>query len=376
MRYSTIVEKNDKTLLEIIDALEQFEEDRFIAGIQARHYSKFQLEQTLDMVRSYQSRMNIEVRALVQFSETYIQQFATDNNKCFNHAERYFNRIRSTLGGLKKVFQKTCPRSMVQLPNKDQKPSVFERSPLSYGVCVMDMYGIASYDDVVQELYHELETLLSTAVGVLGLCHQMIESEKMIRDDMDQLKTIYRESCRSLMSGLREYSELMGTCGQVPETDLSRRKASAGSLDDFLRKEYHNVAKKEFKLFVWQEAMRRGQSDGLTEEETFLWTDNHDKVKLVRWAIEHFDELDVEGQQGKLDSVSIVYFLRWCGVATRKEKRLYQYFCSNYCGCFQPLVWSAVSKERKEQMEHGISSEEATRKFQKMLDMLSEAVAV
>ena len=116
MRYSTIVEKDDKTLLEIIDALNQFEKDRFIAGIQARHYTKFQIEQTLDMVNSYQSRMNIEARSLVKFSEDFIQQFATDNNKCFETAERYFNRIRSTLSALKKVFQKTCPRSMVQLP--------------------------------------------------------------------------------------------------------------------------------------------------------------------------------------------------------------------------------------------------------------------
>ena len=52
MRYSTIVEKNDKTLLEIIDMLEQFEKDKFIAGLQMRHYSQFQIEQTLDMVRS------------------------------------------------------------------------------------------------------------------------------------------------------------------------------------------------------------------------------------------------------------------------------------------------------------------------------------
>lgn len=376
MRYSTIVEKNDKTLLEIIDALEQFEVDRFIAGIQARHYTKFQLEQTLDMVLSYQSRMNIEIRALVQYSETFIQQFATDNNKCFNHAERYFNRIRSTLSGLKKVFQKTCPRSMVQLPDKDMKPSVFERSPLSYGACVIDMYGIASYDEVVQSLYHALETLLTSAVSVLGLCHQMIESEKVIRDDVEQLKAIYSESCKSLMNGLREYSELMGTNCQMPETELSRRKARAGSMDEFLREEYHNVPKKEFKLFVWQEALRKGQCNGLTEEETYLWIDNHDRVKEVRWAIAHFDDMDVEGQQGKLDSVSIVYFLRWCGVSPRKEKRLYQYFCSTYRGRFQPLVWSAVSKERKEQMEHGISSEEATRKFQKMLDGLSESVAI
>ena len=52
MRYSTIVEKDDKTLLEIIEMLEQFEKERFIAGLQMRHYSTFQIEQTLDMVRS------------------------------------------------------------------------------------------------------------------------------------------------------------------------------------------------------------------------------------------------------------------------------------------------------------------------------------
>ena len=83
MKYSTIVEKDDKTLLEIIDALNQFEKERFIAGIQARHYTLFQIEQTLDMVHVYQSRMNMEARSLMNFSETFIQQFATDNNKCF-----------------------------------------------------------------------------------------------------------------------------------------------------------------------------------------------------------------------------------------------------------------------------------------------------
>ena len=75
MRYSTIVEKDDRTLLEIIDMLEQFEKERFIAGLQMRHNSTFQIAQTLDMVRSYQSRLNIEARALVNFSECFIQQF-------------------------------------------------------------------------------------------------------------------------------------------------------------------------------------------------------------------------------------------------------------------------------------------------------------
>ena len=376
MRYSTIVEQNDKTLLEIIGALEQFEKDRFIAGIQARHYTKFQMEQTLDMVRSYQARMNMEARARMRFAENFIQQFATDNNKCYKEAERYFNRIRSTLFALKKVFQKTTPRSIAQLPEGAKQPTVFERSALSYGACVMDMYGLASYDEVVQQLYHELETLMTTATGTLALCHQMIENEAMIREDMELLKSIYQNSCQELLSGMRDYADLMESPQQLPETELNKRKAKAHSMDEFLKTEYHNVPKKEFKKFVWLEAIRQGQNNGLTEEEIYLWSNNREKVEKVRWAIEHFDAMDVEGQQGKLESKTLVFFLKWCGVDKKKEKRLYQYFCNTYNGRYQPLVWSAISKERKDHHDRGYSDRGSAATFQHMLDALSELLAI
>ena len=376
MRYSTIVEKDDKTFLEIIEMLEQFEKERFIAGLQMRHYSTFQIEQTLDMVRSYQSRLNMEARALSNFSESFIQQFATDNNKCFKEAQRYFNRIRSTLCALKKVFQMTCQKSMAQLPEGKEHPSVFERSPLGKGAYMVDMYGLASYDDAVQQLYHEMETLLTTATATLALCHQMIENEKMIREDTELLKSIYHNSCQQLMGSVREYAGMMEAPEQLPETDLNKRRRKASSMDDFLRAEYHNVPKQEFKKYVWLEAVRQGRNDGLTEEETFLWPNNHDKVQAVRWAIENFDMMDVEGQMGKLNSVSMVYFLKWCGVEKGKEKRLYQYFCDMYKGKFHPLVWSSISKERKEQHERGITDRGAAATFQRMLEVVSELLAV
>ena len=376
MRYSTIVEKDDKTLVEIITALEQFEQDRFIAGIQARHYTKYDIEQVLDMVTSYQSRMNVEARSLVKFSETFIQQFATDNNKCFETAQRYFNRIRSTLCALKKVFQMTTPRSMAQLPEGTQQPTVFERSPLSYGACVIDMWGLTSYDECVQTLYHRLETLLTTATTILGLCHQMIESEEKIRQDTQQLKNIYRESCEQLMDSVREFAGFLGTVQQLPETEMNRRKQKARSMEEFLKKEYHNVAKQEFKKYVFLEAMRQGKNEGLTEEEIYLFHDDHEKVRKVRWVIEHFDEMDVEGQQGKLDSTQIVYFLKWCGVGQSKEKRLYKYFCDMYRGGYSLLVWSAVSKERKDQHDSGITERGAAACFQRMIDSLPQEAAV
>lgn len=372
MRYSTIVEKDDKALVEIIAALEQFEQDRFIAGIQARHYTKYDIEQALDMVVSYQSRVNVEARSLVRFSETFIQQFATDNNTCFNEAQRYFNRIRSTLCALKKVFQKTTPRSMAQLPEGVQQPTVFERSALSYGACVIDLWGMASYDDVVQQLYHQLETLLTTATTILELCHQMIENEATIRQDTQQLRNIYHESCEQLMGSVREFAVFLGTVKQLPETELNKRRKNARSMDDFLKKEYHKVEKKVFKQYVWLEAVRQGHNDGLTEEETYLFHDNHEHVRQVRWAIEHFDEFGVEGQQGKLDSTMLVYFLKWCGVGQTKEKRLYQYFCDTYRGGYGLLVWSAVSKQRKELRDSGITDRGAAASFQQMIEKLQE----
>jgi len=372
MRFSTIVEKDDKALVEIIAALEQFEQDRFIAGIQARHYTKYDIEQALDMVVSYQSRVNVEARSLVRFSETFIQQFATDNNTCFNEAQRYFNRIRSTLCALKKVFQKTTPRSMAQLPEGVQQPTVFERSALSYGACVIDLWGMASYDDVVQQLYHQLETLLTTATTILELCHQMIENEATIRQDTQQLRNIYHESCEQLMGSVREFAVFLGTVKQLPETELNKRRKNARSMDDFLKKEYHKVEKKVFKQYVWLEAVRQGHNDGLTEEETYLFHDNHEHVRQVRWAIEHFDEFGVEGQQGKLDSTMLVYFLKWCGVGQTKEKRLYQYFCDTYRGGYGLLVWSAVSKQRKELRDSGITDRGAAASFQQMIEKLQE----
>ena len=147
-------------------------------------------------------------------------------------------------------------------------------------------------------------------------------------------------------------------------------------MDEFLKNEYHNVPKKEFKKYVFLEAMRKGRNDGLTEEETYLFRDDREKVRMVRKAIEHFDEMNVEGQQGKLDSTSIVYFLKWCAVEKDKEKRLYQYFCDNYKGKYKLLVWSAVSKQRKDQKECGITDRGAADTFRQMMENLSKEVVV
>ena len=65
-----------------------------------------------------------------------------------------------------------------------------------------------------------------------------------------------------------------------------------------------------------------------------------------------------------------------CALERAKEKRLYQYFSDMYKGKFHLLVWSSVSKERKELRDRGITDHGAAATFQRMLDAVLELVTV
>ena len=105
MRYSTIVDKDERGLIKIIEAAQKFEEDRFLEGIRQRCYTAEDIQVAIDRIREYQAKLNTEARALVYFSQTFLQQYATNNNSCFETAHLLFNRIRSTLKASRAVFR-------------------------------------------------------------------------------------------------------------------------------------------------------------------------------------------------------------------------------------------------------------------------------
>ena len=94
MRYNTIVEKDETNILKLISAAEQFSEERFLEGIKIKRYDVYDIKQTTIWVQEHQQMLNREYRALIKFSESFISNYATDNNKCFDTAYRLFNKIR------------------------------------------------------------------------------------------------------------------------------------------------------------------------------------------------------------------------------------------------------------------------------------------
>lgn len=365
MRYSTIVDKSDEGLVEIISAVEQFEEDRFLAGLQVRRHTMYDIQQASLMVREYQQKMNREVLALSRFSETFIQEYATDNNECFETAQMLFNRIRSTISASRRVFRKTCP---IVRKTVGERPSIFKRSVLSYAQCQRDLFGVNTYDDAIRLLYEDLQTFFATIIGTLMMCRQMIRAEQAVRQDEGQCLAIWKDCRDKALTGVKELAQEVGMA-IVPDNELTKRRREAKSLSKFAKDNYHRYNTTEFRLSVIIDAVRQARNDGLTDDEARLWPDNHAKALKVREVIDRIARISgAEGQKGKLNGTMLVEFIKWCDVPRAMEKNLYEtYFCSTYKGELKVLSWNTISKVRKEHEQMNISDEEERESFEKRL---------
>lgn len=374
MRYRTIVEKNESSLLQIIQAVESFNAGGFLESLRRRNLSTYEIDQMVDEVRMHQIKMNREVKALVRFSETFLVNYATENNRCYETAEQLFNRIRSTISGARKVLRKTCPRRMRRQPEGKEQPLFYLRSMLTVGSHTGDLFGIESFECSVQQLFHVMTTFFATVLSTLALCHRMIVSEREIRQDADRCLDIYNDTCAKLMDEVNQMSRWLGDVKDLSENTLLKRKHQARSEKAFARENYHQYTPAELKQMLMIEVLRRGQNDGLTEEEALLWPNDHEQALKVRRVIPLIDQLGAEGLKGKMDSGLIIEFLKWCKVDSKLEKRLYQYFCRAYKeqgGRLQVLGWSSISQVRKNRRDREISDEEQAASFERLLSRIA-----
>ena len=369
MRYKTIVDKSDDGLQEIIRAVEQFEEDRFLASLSVRSHP-YDIQQMTLTVREYQAKMNREVLALDKFSLTFIHEYATNNNKCYETAQMLFNRIRSTISASRRIFQKTCP---IRRKPVAERPSIFKRSVLSFGACQRDLFGVSTYDEAVKLLYGDLQTFFVTVITTLVLCRRMIQSEMMVRTDEKLCLAIYKECREKALATVRGLTERLSEAA-LPETELLQRKLKAKSLSTYVRENYHKYGPAEFEMTVLIEAVRKGRNNGLTDDEARLWPNDHDKALRVREVVGLIDRMEgAEGQKGKLNGNLMAEFVKWCGVAKGMEKNMYEtYFLKTYKGHLKALSWSAICKVRKEREDMGVTDEAEWASFENRLKMMQE----
>lgn len=368
MLYSTIVQRDETGFNQIYDAAREFEEENVLEALLTCKFDMKKVEQTLNLVRMYQSRLNIESMDLVEFSENFIEQYATDHNECFRVAEKLIRRIGTTITGSMKIFRKFCPRVHRKLDSRGNIVPVLDYSRLTFRHYHGQFFGVEVYNKAVQTLLHELTSFFYHLVATLKVCKDMIHKEEEVRGDFKQLKYIYEKSCDEVLSSVRDVFDTFGQVKLISDEELAERRRNARPLKERLAKDYHAHDKQWMKREAYIYQATSGRQYGLDEKASVLWKNNPEWGRLVCNTIPKLDSLNISykhskkaeamGKKGTFDAREMVYLIKWSGVSRMSpdgkevldeanERQFYLYLQEQYTGDFLFPSWQAVCRERK-----------------------------
>ena len=319
MQYTTIVEKNEEGLNLILEAARQFCEERFLHSVFSNNMTKYEILRLTSHVNTRQSRFSEEIISLVTFANKWLDSYATDNNSCYDTAERMLNKIRVTISVAKKVYKATCRRTTRQLPNM-VNCSVFNYSELSKSSFTPDFFGCVSYDDCVAELYQILEKFYKDLCVGLTLCRLMIRLEAEKRNS-PEIMDIYNKAICEMTKEAKELIEIYKGAGiEVPLDDLSKAIRDCDDRLMVIAGNYHALDKRTMKMHVARQLQEKSKSTGLTVDEHILWPNQPDNVIIYRNMAQHYDEISPKNKDGKLNSYEVAAFMSWTGIKENENK--------------------------------------------------------
>lgn len=350
MIYQTIVEKDETGLNLILEAAKKFEMDNYLSALQSCRMNIRDVLRMTNDVKRFRLKLSNEHLALAEFSLVFNNQYATKNNSCFSVAESIFYKIRGTVSGSKKIYKKFSKtmRRKPTLREQEVNCSVFCLSELAKQHQSGHLFGFDSYDVCVENLYLELEGFFMELIKCLALCRYVINDEKNIKGNYERCKKIYQECFDNIVDNSRYIIQIYKNSAiPVPEDEMAVRKSKARSMEEFICENFHKYDTAQFTNHVVASVIAQGKNDGLDEVESLLWPENHEKVKAVRIVIAHFDELDPEGQKGKLDANAVAYVMLWSGIGEgndgKVKKFVMEYFAKNYHGKYGMLKTNSIN---------------------------------
>ena len=325
---------------------------------------------------------------LVEFSETFIEEYATDHNECFRLTEKLIRRIGTTMTGSMKIFRKFCPVVRRRLDGMGNIVPTLDYTRLRYRQFHGQFFGPEVYIGLVQTLLHEIAAFFYHLVTTFKVCKDMIRKEEEAMGNIDWLKEIFEKSCERALHGVRDVFDTFGNVKLVSEEELAERRKNARPMKEWLPKNYHVHDRQWMKREAYFYKLSSGKQYGLDEKASVLWAKNPERGKLVCSIIPKLDSLHItfkhskkaeeQGKKGTFDARVMVYLIKWSGVSRMSadgktvvdeanEKQFYLYLQNVYKGDFLLPSWQAVCRERKFFSDQKVSMRWLAQQFAKGL---------
>ena len=338
MAYTTTIYDPKQGLEKLSDNIEKFNIERFTAAMNYKSWNDTEIEIMAREVNEYRIKLEKEHLRLIEYAKTFNQEFATDNNQCFNTALKLLRKLRCGISEVKRIYKKFCPRPprhrFYYTATATRKPSAFEYSYLAIDSFQLSLFPLDSeiYSASVRGLYNELGKFFHQLSLSLALCMKVMEDEEKIRKDNDYCNYLFEKFKKEVMSQMTAFLSLFPSeaeCFQVSNNPAIASLNSYSSTKAWAPFGFHKFCKNDVKLLVIKEVMEEEKRGKYTKEELLLFGNDPKRIDKSNNIIYHFDELMPDNyQRKKLDGKIIAMFMRWCGITN--EEIFVKYFNKKY----------------------------------------------
>lgn len=367
----------------VYNTKEGIKNERIVAGIQ---YGRAKKEDILNLtiyLRESRGTLERELLRLNEFAHVFNKLYATKNNKWFSSAEIMLKKIQSHYLRWREVLKLTSPRKKKRKQNrKPVEHSIYDTSYLNKNrPFVGDFYGIDSYGSLLSDLKVELENFLSDMVAGIKLCETMLNEEERIKENPLWIKEIYEDCYNMTVTKNRETIDWLVSIGRAnTDNQLYQLMLTYKDKDKFIQEQFHEHTDVKFNDYVFVDIVMTLMNNNINSTEQMLWGRNYEKIKLVRFAIEHFDQLLTPHGRSGYNGSDIMEFIAWCDVTKDPNRRededhiLYNYLTENYNGERHFVGWPSVFDSRKHYNEEVSTLKSIASDFSKRVEKLYEEV--
>lgn len=334
--------------------------DSLLYSLYVKSYDKSKVESMNLVLADGVTKVEREYNRMKEYGRVFLEEFATDNNKCYEGWELLVSKMRSSWSRTKDICHKFCRR----IPTDEKRmrtmrglpmPNAFQRTLLSSENSQRVCFGLNVYPDCVSTLFNLMMRFSQKALRIIALCRSIAMQEEEVRRNPEYARMLYeRFKSRYLRMFSPCLNALVAEKINCSESLLSLRSDNPSDID-FAPKAYHKYNRPDVGNLVAKELCVEYQHSGLTPDEQFLWgADNPQWVKTIRRIIEEFDTLlpkDIHFRRNVLPGKYVAMMMHWCGVNYcngQVEKVFVRYFTEHYTkhGNYTVPNYSTVNKAK------------------------------
>lgn len=325
----------EENLQTVLTAIENFNFDRLLAALKDRRSLSVSDILAMDArITEATAKLQTEYARLQDEAPAFNKRFVHRNNHYFSSAEALLRKIRSGVARFKDLYSRLTPNrtSAYQgLPMPEDKPSIYDRSPLGNAAYTPSLFPETVRPEVKQ-LYEHIVAFLAQMEDALNLCKDVLDDEALIREDAGQCRELYMdfkdEHYSHIKQLLRQITASWNDIEKITNPAICLREQTASD-EEFSQQGFHNLEYEDVCQLATKEIVEESQRGEFSKEELMLFPDNRPLILRVRHIIVDFESYLPEGFNGKkIPASTIACLIRWS--KPKEDFAFVKYFKKTY----------------------------------------------